>query len=157
MAKKIRTGVIGLGKMGILHSALVNMIPQAKLVSVHDMDKKLSRYVKRSGLDVAFHSRLDQMLDTENLDAVFVCTPPFTHLPIAKECISRNLDVFVEKPLAESLSSAKKMVSLVEQKDVIHATGFNVAHIPLYRRVKVRFSEKKEAGSMIKANQGEGL
>ncbi|KPJ68853.1 hypothetical protein AMJ44_05320 [candidate division WOR-1 bacterium DG_54_3] len=141
MAKKIRTGVIGLGKMGILHSALVNMIPQAKLVSVHDMDKKLSRYVKRSGLDVAFHSRLDQMLDTENLDAVFVCTPPFTHLPIAKECISRNLDVFVEKPLAESLSSAKKMVSLVEQKDVIHATGFNVAHIPLYRRAKAIFGK----------------
>jgi predicted dehydrogenase len=136
MAKKIRTGVIGLGKMGILHSALANMIPHAKLVSVLDVNKKLSRYVKRSGLEVVFYSRLDQMLDTENLDAVFVCTPPFTHLPIAQECISHNLDVFVEKPLAESLSSARKMVSLVEQKDVIHATGFILAHIPLYRRAK---------------------
>jgi len=29
MEKRIRTGVIGLGKMGILHSALINMIPEA--------------------------------------------------------------------------------------------------------------------------------
>ena len=136
MEKKIRTGVIGLGKMGILHSALINMIPQAKLVSVHDTNKNLSKYVKNSGMDVTFYSHLEQMLDKENLDAVFMCTPPFTHQPIAQECISRNLDVFVEKPLAESLSSAKKMIALLEKKDVIHATGFNLGHISLYRKAK---------------------
>ena len=43
MEKKIRTGVIGLGKMGILHSALINMINQADLVSLHDKNTKLSK------------------------------------------------------------------------------------------------------------------
>ncbi|MDH5385285.1 MAG: Gfo/Idh/MocA family oxidoreductase [Candidatus Aminicenantes bacterium] len=136
MEKKIRTGVIGLGKMGILHSALINMMPQAELVAVHDVNRKLSKYVTNSGMAVTFYPNLEQMLDESGLDAVFVCTPPFTHLSLAKECIDRHLNVFVEKPLAESLSSAKKMVSFLEGKDIIHATGFTLAHIPLYRKAK---------------------
>ncbi len=136
MEKKIRTGVIGLGKMGILHSALINMIPQAELVSVHDTNKRLFKYIQKSGMDVTFYSRLESMLEKADLDAIFICTPPFTHFPIAQECINRKLNVFVEKPLAESLSSAKKMTSLLEKKDVIVATGFTLAHIPLYKRAK---------------------
>ena len=140
MRKKIRTGVIGMGKMGILHSALINMIPQAELVSVHDTNRRLSQYVKNSGMEVTFYSQLEKMLDEVDLDAVFVCTPPFTHLPIVQECVHRKLNVFVEKPLAESCSSAKKMVSLIEKKDVIHATGFTLAHIPLYKKAKEMLS-----------------
>lgn len=136
MNKKIRTGVIGLGKMGILHSALINMIPQAELVAVHDTNKKLSSYVKKSGMDVTFFSELEPMLDKADLDAVFVCTPPFTHLPIARECVSRNVHVFVEKPLAESCLSAKKMASLVSSSDIVHATGYTLAHIPLYKKAR---------------------
>jgi predicted dehydrogenase len=136
MREKIRTGIIGLGKMGILHSALINMIPQAELVSVHDTDKQLSKYVQKSGMDVVFYSKLEEMLEKEVLDAVFVCTPPFTHLPIAEECVKRKLNVFVEKPLAESCLSAKKMLSLVETVDIVHATGFILAHIPLYKKAK---------------------
>jgi predicted dehydrogenase len=134
MGKKIRTGIIGMGKMGILHTALINMIPQAELVSVHDTDRRLSKYVQKSGMDVVFYSQLEDMLEKEDLDAVFLCTPPFTHLPIAQKCVSRNLNVFVEKPLADSFASAKQMNSLLEKNDVIAATGFNLAHVPLYKR-----------------------
>lgn len=145
--KKIRTGVIGLGKMGILHSALIKMIPQAELVSVHDTNKKLSKYVSNSGLNVTFFPNLAQMLDQSNLDAVFVCTPPSIHLPVASECVERGLNVFVEKPLSESLSSAEKMVSLVENSGIIHATGYTLGHIPIYRKAK-EILEKKTLGEI---------
>jgi predicted dehydrogenase len=55
--------------------------------------------------------------------------------------------VFVEKPLAETLSSAKKMVSLGDEKGIIHATGFNLAHISLYREAK-RLLEKSVLGAI---------
>ncbi len=136
MEKRIRAGVVGLGKMGILHSALINMIPEAELVSVHDTNRKLSKYAAKSGMDVTFYPRLDQMLEEMDLEAVFICTPPFTHLSVARTCLARNLNLFVEKPLAESLSSAQEMVALLKDKDVLHATGFTLAHIPLYRKAK---------------------
>jgi predicted dehydrogenase len=136
MEKRIRTGVIGLGKMGILHSALINMIPEAELVSVHDTNRKLSKYATSSGMDVLFYPHLEQMLEREDMEAVFICTPPFTHLSIAQTCLAYHLNIFVEKPLAETLSSAKKMVALLENRDVLHATGFTLAHIPLYKKAK---------------------
>jgi hypothetical protein len=87
-------------------------------------------------MDVAFFSDLEQMLDKADLDAVFVCTPPFSHLPIAQECVDRKVHVFVEKPLAESCQSAKKMASLVSSSDIVNATGYTLAHIPLYKKAK---------------------
>lgn len=142
MEKRIRTGVVGLGKMGILHSALINMIPEAELVSVHDTNKKLSKYAESSGMDVPFYPHLEHMLERTDLDAVFICTPPFTHLSIAQTCLAHRLNIFVEKPLAESLSSAKTMVALLENRNVLHATGFTLAHIPLFKKAKELLKEK---------------
>jgi len=139
--RKIRTGIIGLGKMGILHSALINMIPKAELVCLHDSNRRLSKYVKKSGLNVIFYSNLDQMLENAGLEAVFVCTPPYTHFSLAQRCLAHNLDLFVEKPLAESLESAKKMFSLVEDKETIHSTGYNIAHFPIFRKAKAILDE----------------
>ncbi|MBN1274520.1 MAG: Gfo/Idh/MocA family oxidoreductase [Candidatus Aminicenantes bacterium] len=149
MDKKVRTGVIGLGKMGILHSALINMIPKAELVAVHDAQKKLSKYVENAGLNVPFYADLEEMLDTAELDAVFICTPPFTHLPVAHRCVERGLDVFVEKPLAESLDSAGKMVDLIADKNIIHAAGFTIAHVPLFSKAR----EIIEGGALKKISR----
>jgi len=134
--KRIRTGVIGLGKMGIFHSALIKMIPQAELVAVHDVNPKLEKYVRNAGIDVDFYPDLGRMLDQEQIEAVLICTPPFTHLPIARKCEEYGLDMMVEKPLAESLASASEMVSLIREKANVHSTGFTAAHIPLLRKAK---------------------
>lgn len=151
MENKIRTGIIGLGKMGIFHSALVNMIPQAELVSVFDSNQKLSKYVKKTGLNMTFYPDLDRMLEEAKLKAVLICTPPFTHFPLAKKCVAHDLDVFVEKPLAESFSSARKMVSLLDGKGIVHSAGFTIAHIPLFIKAKEAL-EKNVLGKLFRFN-----
>jgi len=136
MTERIRTAIIGLGKMGILHSALINTIPLADLVAVCDTNRKLAKYVEKTGLDVAFYSDLERMLEEEDPRAVFLCSPPYTHLPVTEKCIERNCDIFAEKPLADCFASAQKMVSLAEDKGIVHATGFTLAHVPIYGRAK---------------------
>ena len=149
--ERVGVGIIGLGKMGILHSALINTIPQAELISVHDTNQKLSKYVQKTGLDVTFYSNLDRMLEASGIQAAFICTPPFTHLPIAQKCIAKKIDLFVEKPLAESFFSAKKMVSLLEGSDVVHSVGFTLAHVPIYQRAK-EVLEKRPLGKLFRFN-----
>ena len=56
-AKKVRVAVIGLGKMGILHTAVVNMVPQAELVAMADVNKQLAKYIEQAGLKVPFYRR----------------------------------------------------------------------------------------------------
>ncbi|MGD2245581.1 MAG: Gfo/Idh/MocA family oxidoreductase [Candidatus Aminicenantes bacterium] len=151
MKERVGIGIIGLGKMGILHSALINTIPQAELISVHDTNQKLAKYVQKTGLDVAFYSNLDRMLEDSDIQAVFICTPPFTHFPIAQKCIEKNMDLFVEKPLAESFDSAKRMVSLLKSGEVVHSVGFTLAHVPIYQRAK-EILEKKPLGKLFRFN-----
>jgi len=136
MDKKLNIGVIGLGKMGIFHSALINMNPRAKLAAVHDANAKLAKYVADSGLNAGFYQDLDDMLRSASLEAVFICTPPKTHLPLAEKCLAHNLDIFLEKPVAESYASARQVVGLVEGRNVNHAVGFVYAHIPIFQRAK---------------------
>jgi predicted dehydrogenase len=127
--------------MGILHTALVNMIPQARLAVLYDIDKKLAKYVDNSGLQVPFYTDLDRMLDEVELDAAFICTPTYTNLPMAEALVKRRLDLFVEKPLAHSLEAAKKMAALAAEARIIHATGYLPAHIAIYRKVKDLLAE----------------
>jgi predicted dehydrogenase len=134
--KKIRVGVIGLGKLGILHTALVNMIPQARLGALCDVDKKLAQYVENAGLNVPFYSDLDKMLSEVELDAVFLCGPTYTNLPLARECAGRDLDIFAEKPLAHSFVAAKEMMALASGHKLVHATGYLLSHMCLLRTAK---------------------
>jgi len=134
--KKLRVAVIGLGKLGILHTAVVNMIPDAELAAIADINSQLSKYVEQAGLKAPFFSETERMLAEIKPDAVVVCTPAFANLPVVEQCLTRDVDVFIEKPLAHTLAAAKKMVSLVSGRKVIHATGYLFAHMGLYKRAK---------------------
>lgn len=134
--KKIRVAVIGLGKMGILHTALVNMIPRARLAALYDIDKKLSQYVEDAGLNVPFYTDLDRMLSEVELDAAFLCGPTFSNLPLARACAAKNLDIFAEKPLAHSFPAAKEMAELASSRKLVTAAGYLLSHWCLFRRAK---------------------
>lgn len=134
--KKLNVGIIGLGKMGILHTALVNMIPQAKLAALSDVNKQLAKYVDQAGLRAPFFSDLDKMLNEVPLDAVFICTPAFTNLAVVETCLKWNLDIFLEKPLAHTLEDAKKMTALAAAGKSIQATGYLFAHMSLFKKAK---------------------
>jgi predicted dehydrogenase len=134
-------GVIGLGKMGILHTALINMIPEARLSVLYDVDKKLAQYVENAGLNVPFYSDLDKMLSEVELDAVFLCGPTYTNQLLAREFAGRNLDMFAEKPLAHSFQAAKEMAELASSRKLVHATGYLLSHWCLCKTGKKMLDE----------------
>jgi len=139
--KKIRVAVIGLGKLGILHMAVMNMIPQAELVAIADTNKQLSTYVLQSGLRAPFFSDTDQMLAEIKPDAAVICTPAFANLSAAEPCVGRNMDLFLEKPLAHTFDAAKKLTCLVSGRKIVHATGYLFAHMSLYKKAKSLLAE----------------
>jgi predicted dehydrogenase len=139
--KKVRAAVVGLGKMGILHSAVVNMIPGAELVAVADINKQLSRYVEQSGLKAPFYADVDRMLEEIKPDAAFLCTPAFANRSVAERCLGAGLDVFIEKPLAHTFEDAKIMAALASNRDIIHATGYLFAHMSLFKKAKEVLSD----------------
>jgi predicted dehydrogenase len=134
--EKVRVAVIGLGKMGILHTALVKMIPQAELAAVADVNKQLSTYVEQAGLRAPFYADTERMLAEVNPDAAIICTPAFANLAVVQQCLARDMDLFIEKPLAHTFDAAKKMIDLVSGRKVVHATGYLFAHMALFKKAK---------------------
>lgn len=131
-----RVGIVGLGKMGIMHAANLRAIPEAEVVAIADPQTQLAHHARSLGLDVPFHASVTELLERAAVDAVFVCTPAAAHLPAARSCVEKGVHVFVEKPLADTLENARRMYDLVRERAVVHAVGYMKGHYPLYQRMR---------------------
>jgi predicted dehydrogenase len=65
-----------------------------------------------------------RMVDAEALDGVIIVTPHETHAGLAISAMQRGLDVFVEKPVADSLERAREMVNVAERLGRTLGTGY---------------------------------
>lgn len=131
-----RVGIAGLGKMGLMHAALVSALPEARLVGIADPQTQLAQYARGLGIEAPFFPSVDAMLAGGEVDAVFVCTPAAAHLPNVEACIARGVHVFVEKPLADTVAHAARMLELAEAAGIVHAVGYMKCHYPLYRKMR---------------------
>lgn len=129
--------IIGLGKIGIMHAAMVRTLAEARLAALVDREPKMGRQLQSMlGTPVPFFTRIEDALRELPLQAAFVCTPQFAHRSVAKTCLESGLDVFVEKPLAHSLADAEAMCDTLDRfPTAVNAVGFMKAHEGLYREV----------------------
>jgi predicted dehydrogenase len=136
--KRVDVGIIGLGKMGILHAALLHQVPMARVTAVCERDQSLWSYGRSLGVKAPFYSDLDLMLQQHPLDAIFVCTPTGTHLPIVRSAWKQSpqLSIFVEKPMAESLASAAQMAALAKGTRVSTGIGYMLPFKPNFLKLK---------------------
>ena len=108
---KVRVGIIGAGKMGILHSCIYNKLRQSELVAICDntpINLKLLRSILPK---VQLYEDYNQMLEAAELDLVVITTPVFLHNRMAKSAIRKGAGVFVEKPLAINADESQDLVS----------------------------------------------
>ncbi len=79
------------------------------------------------------------MLKKVNVDAVDICSPTETHLPIAKVCATLGLPTLIEKPLASNLKDANKIIEIFKKINVNlfvgHTTRFDPSILPFVQRV----------------------
>jgi predicted dehydrogenase len=69
-------------------------------------------------------------------DGVLVCTPPSSHVALARRALEAGAHVFVEKPLANDTAEVPALLDLAERSDRVLAVGFNLRFLPSLRRVK---------------------
>ena len=107
---KIRVGVIGAGKMGILHSGIFNSLDKSTLCAISDNDgfmvSVLNNYLPR----VNAYRDYKEMMKKEDLDLAVITTPVYLHRPIIEDLIENNLSIFVEKPLAMNGEECKSLL-----------------------------------------------
>src|SRR5262249_40937402 len=129
--------VVGLGKIGIMHTAMVRHVPGAKLAALVDRVPKLGQHVQSMmSAPPPLFTSIEEASKQVDLKGVFVCTPQFAHRGVAEACLGAGLDVFVEKPLAHTLADAEAMVAAWRKRpQAVVGVGYMKSHEGLYQEV----------------------
>ena len=117
--KKIRVGIIGLGKMGISHCAIVGAHPDAELVSVCDSSSLVTAAFKKYSKFECF-SDYRKMINNMSLDAIIIAAPTSFHQEMVSYALEHDINVFCEKPLLLNFVEGKKLSSFANQKSLIN-------------------------------------
>ena len=120
----IRTAVVGLGKMGLSHLAILHTHPDIDVVAVCDtFGMLLNGLNKYTGLKT--YSDFEEMLDKEPLDAVLIATPSRFHSSMVKQALDKNLHVFCEKPFCLNIEESRELAALAKRKGVVNQVGYH--------------------------------
>lgn len=162
---RYKVAIVGCGRIASLfdddskrkyiatHIGAYKHVKETEVEAVCDIDKKrlqkcLNRWrIQRGYIDYR------EMLNEEKVDILSICTPQESHYPVVKEAASnKNIRaIFCEKPLANNVRDAQKMVKLCKEKKIIlqvdHQRRFDPLHINLRK-----FIRSKEFGEVQQVN-----
>ncbi len=142
----VRAGIIGLGKMGISHLAILNAHPGVKVVGACDTSTFVTGCMEKVS-DLAFYSDYKKMLKECEPDCVMVVTPTSSHAKILEDCLEQGTHVFVEKPFCLSRTEGESLVALAEKKNVVNQVGYHNKFIGTFSKVK-ELLDKKALGDL---------
>jgi len=130
---KVRTAVVGAGKMGSIHAKVYDQLEQSDLIAVVDADTNKALNLAELYNCSAFTDYTDIL---GKIDAVTIATPTVTHLNLAKEFIRNKIAVLIEKPLAVNVGEGKKIVALAKKHNVVAAVGHSERCNPVVQAIK---------------------
>ncbi|CAN5325572.1 Gfo/Idh/MocA family oxidoreductase [soil metagenome] len=114
MAKTQRVLVVGLGNMGMSHALAYTRIPGYEVVGVCERridERKLPEALKNAKKFSKFETALAELKP----DVVSINTLPDTHADFAIKAMEAGAHVFVEKPLADGVENAEKVVATAKR------------------------------------------
>lgn len=131
----LHAGIIGLGKMGLSHAAIINPHPDVDLVSVCDTSSiVLEAFRKFSQIKV--YEDYKKMIDTEKLDLLFVASPTKYHYEMVSYALDRGIHTFCEKPFSLTIREGRELVRKAAEKGVVNQVGFHNHFIGTFRELK---------------------
>jgi len=130
---KLRTAVIGTGKMGAIHAKVYDQLPESDLVAVVDVDAAKARLLADK-YHCSATTDCTEILD--KVDAVTIATPTVTHLELAKIFIRKKIAVLIEKPLATNVREGRKIVALAKKYGSVVAVGHSERCNPVAQAMK---------------------
>ncbi len=156
---KIRIGIAGCGMIARRsHIEGFNTLRGVEVSALYDIDRGKSEECRNSMLPKArVFSDYKEMLES-GIDAVCICTPTVFHCGQTLSALSRGLHVFCEKPMAEDLGKATRMVNAARRAGRILHINQSLRYAPNYKAIS-GFLKKGKLGKLqhvrcIRSGQG---
>jgi len=142
----VKIGFVGCGGIAKLHVSKLKRVGGVELRAFVDVVRgRAEELASRCG-GTAYTS-LEEMLRREELDAVYVCTPPYAH-GFEVEIVERGIHIFVEKPVALDLKTARDVERAIARSGVISSVGYMLRYLDVTDIMR-EFASKSTVGLVM--------
>jgi len=126
-----RYGLIGAGMMGREHIANMNLVDGVDLIALADPNTGSRETAENAaGPNVTIYEDYMDMMTSENLDAVIIASPNFTHHQIVQDIAKFEAALLIEKPLCTTVEDALELTKLAKTYPNIVWTGLEYRYMP---------------------------
>ena len=129
---RLRVGCVGTGFIAGRHLEALAALPDVDVAAVADPVRERAEDAAQRYGARAYDDGL-ALLESEALDAVWLCVPPYAHGPLEAAALDRGLPFFVEKPLAVDLTTAQEVAARVAATGLLTAVGYHWRHLDVVR------------------------
>ncbi len=135
--KSLRWGLIGTGDVAERKSGpALYQTQRSVLVAVCNRNvRKATSFAQRHGnVDVA--NGVDTLLSRNDIDAVYIATPPESHCELTLQCAAAGKHVLCEKPMALSRDDCNEMIAACQRHDVSLSIAYYRRYFPVVQQIK---------------------
>ena len=141
--KPVGVGIIGVGGIALEHMKALRASSQLRLIGVTDMD--IGRASEVAHLErCESYPDVAAMLAAEEVEAVIVCTPNFSHAELGRQVLEADKHLLMEKPLAMHAADAAQLAEMAAQRGLALAVG----HSHRFSDQGIAISEVIESGAI---------
>ena len=135
----VRFAILGVGRIGQVHGNAIASVKGANLIAVSDPFEAAARAMQdEHGCDIR---SIEEVANSEDVDAVVICTPTDTHADLIEKFCRAGKAVFCEKPLDLDLDRVRSCLQVVEQTQGTLMVGFQRRFDPDFRALKAAIND----------------
>ena len=132
----INWGIIGCGDVAEVKSGpAFQKVKNSKLIAVMRRNtEKAKDFAQRHQVPFWYDS-VDELLKNQLINAVYIATPPSTHLELVKKCLLAKKFIYLEKPMTLNFAEAEELDKIVAENDKLVIAHYR-RRLPAFEKVK---------------------
>ncbi|MGN6493677.1 MAG: Gfo/Idh/MocA family oxidoreductase, partial [Agriterribacter sp.] len=132
--KKLRVLVVGCGNMGASHATAYHTEPGFEICGLVSSGSTKTILNEKLGGGYDLYNDFEKALQATKPDAVCISTYPDTHESFAVKAFENGCHVFVEKPIADSVAGAERVVAAAKKYKKKLVVGYILRHHPSWQK-----------------------
>lgn len=142
----LNAGVLGAGHLGKIHLRLLNQSEKYNLIGFYDADEESAKKVEAE-FGYKYFNTIEALIDA--VDVVDIVTPTLSHYHCAKQAIAKGKNIFIEKPITNTVEEAETLRALVAE----HGVKGQVGHVERYNPAFTAVKDKLDKPMFIESHR----
>jgi myo-inositol 2-dehydrogenase / D-chiro-inositol 1-dehydrogenase len=138
----MKIGFIGTGFFAKKHASILGEMSGVEVTAFCGTSLEKAEGEARNWSNASGYTNVEQMLDKQKLDAVYICVPPMAHGSVEQALIERRIPFFVEKPLGIN-DTPYEIAKKIEEQGLITSVGYHWRYMDLSKKALSLLQERQ--------------